>query len=252
MSYQAMTRNALKNIAKEYDCKSLLSIGSDSKTVKGEKLGVLTGILYMLPDDHICPVARLAGCREGCLVTAGRAAIYQSIMQARQARSKFWYGNPEAFLALLERDIEQLQRKAKRKGMECAVRLNGTSDINWTRAKLANEQTLFERFAEVQFYDYTKTPRIAKDSLAIDNYHVTLSFSGASSRYVDLVEKTSAETGCNMAVVFRTKRLPETFRGRKVINGDLTDLRFTDPSGVVVGLKAKGQAKKDTTGFVVN
>jgi hypothetical protein len=252
MNYQTMTRKALQTIANEYACKSLLSIGSDSKTVKGEKLGVLTGILYMLPDDHICPVARLAGCREGCLVTAGRASIYQSIMQARQARSKFWYGNPDAFLSLLERDIESLQRKAKRKGMECAVRLNGTSDINWTRAKLANGQTLFERFADVQFYDYTKTPRIAKDSMSIGNYHVTLSFSGASQRYMDLVEKTAAETGCNMAVVFRTKYLPDTFRGRKVVNGDLTDLRFTDPSGVIVGLKAKGQAKKDASGFVID
>ena len=38
----------------------------------------------------------------------------------------------------------------------------------------------------------------------------------------------------------------------KVVNGDESDLRFLDPRNSIVGLKAKGKAKKDTTGFVVN
>jgi hypothetical protein len=42
-----------------------------------------------------------------------------------------------------------------------------------------------------------------------------------------------------------------TYLGRPVINGDADDLRFLDPVGVFVGLKAKGLAKKDTTGFVI-
>ncbi len=33
--------------------------------------------------------------------------------------------------------------------------------------------------------------------------------------------------------------------------GDKTDLRFTDPKGVIVGLYAKGKAKQDASGFVV-
>jgi hypothetical protein len=53
----------------------------------------------------------------------------------------------------------------------------------------------------------------------------------------------------NVAVVFDT--LPTTYLGRPVVNGDDTDLRFLDPQGVVVGLKAKGRAKKDTSGFTV-
>ena len=56
--------------------------------------------------------------------------------------------------------------------------------------------------------------------------------------------------GMNVAVVFR-KELPATYLGRKVINGDETDLRFLDEKNVIVGLKAKGKAKKDTSGFVV-
>ncbi len=59
------------------------------------------------------------------------------------------------------------------------------------------------------------------------------------------------ENGNNIAVVFR-KSLPKTFKGFKVINGDNHDLRFVDGSGVIVGLTAKGKAKKDTTGFVID
>jgi hypothetical protein len=44
--------------------------------------------------------------------------------------------------------------------------------------------------------------------------------------------------------------MPETYQGLPVYNGDESDLRFTDPKGVVVGLYAKGKAKKDSTGFV--
>jgi hypothetical protein len=37
-----------------------------------------------------------------------------------------------------------------------------------------------------------------------------------------------------------------------VIDGDLSDLRFLDRTGVVVGVRAKGKAKKDVSGFVVH
>jgi len=44
--------------------------------------------------------------------------------------------------------------------------------------------------------------------------------------------------------------MPETYNGLPVFNGDESDLRFLDPQGVIVGLYAKGKAKKDTSGFV--
>ena len=59
--------------------------------------------------------------------------------------------------------------------------------------------------------------------------------------------------GYNIATVFGIKKtlpMPETYLGLPVFNGDESDLRFLDPKGVVVGLYAKGKAKKDTTGFV--
>jgi hypothetical protein len=45
--------------------------------------------------------------------------------------------------------------------------------------------------------------------------------------------------------------IPDSYNGRPVIDADETDLRFLDPKGVVAGLKAKGRAKKDYSGFVI-
>jgi 3-hydroxyacyl-CoA dehydrogenase len=46
--------------------------------------------------------------------------------------------------------------------------------------------------------------------------------------------------------------MPSIFKGMKVIDGDKTDMRFLDKSNRVIGLKAKGKARKDTSGFVIN
>jgi len=45
--------------------------------------------------------------------------------------------------------------------------------------------------------------------------------------------------------------LPVFYKNTRVINGDKDDLRFLDDKGVIVGLKAKGKAQKDTSGFVI-
>jgi len=107
-----------------------------------------------------------------------------------------------------------------------------------------------EQFPEIQFYDYTKIVKRAYAKLP-DNYHLTLSYSEADMEYADSVYQAVLDTGINMAVVFRDK-LPKTFRGLRVIDGDKDDLRFLDPKGVVVGLKAKGAAKRDKSGFVID
>jgi hypothetical protein len=51
--------------------------------------------------------------------------------------------------------------------------------------------------------------------------------------------------------VFRGEK-PKTFLGLKVIDGDTHDMRFLDEDNVVVGLKAKGKAKTDYSGFVID
>jgi len=162
--------------------------------------------------------------------------------EARKAKTKWMVKDPESFKAQLGKDIEALVRKSERLGMTPAVRINGTSDL----PKLAWEMA--EKYPDVQFYDYTKHPRPWEHTRP--NYHLTFSLSETN----EAAAKAALDHGVNVAVPFFVKKgapLPKEFLGRPVIDGDLTDLRFLDKGdGVVVGLRAKGRAKKDVTGFV--
>ena len=229
---------------------SILSIGNDAKTVKGEKVGFKTGIVYMTPDRVLCPASKAAACEEGCLNTAGRAGIFAAIPAARSAKSALFKNNPGLFFSAL---IAEIGHYSKKYGESFVVRLNGTSDIAFEDIALeymGNEYSnIFEVFPNVQFYDYTKRVNRAAKALPM-NYDLTLSYSGVRSTYADSVMNYARAYGKRVAVVF-SGGLPETFHGMPVINGDVTDLRFMDPGDVVVGLKAKGKARKDESGFVV-
>ena len=223
----------------------LLSFNNDAKTVKGLGEGYYTGILYLIPDFKLCPMSRLAACHEACLVTAGRAGFDPNVNIGRQRKTDLFYADPVAFVDYLAHDIKLAQKRAYKHDLTLAIRLNGTSDIPWENYKGSNGMTLFEMFPDVIFYDYTKLPNRKVPA----NYHLTVSYSGANAKYVEKVKKTNH----NIAVVFRNREsIPSTFLGRKVIDGDKTDLRFTDPQNVIVALYAKGSAKKDDTGFVVD
>ena len=226
--------------------KKLLGFSQDYKTSKGLKKGVLTGILYLSPADssgvNLCPMSEIAKCKAPCLFTAGRGAM--NIVQMGRLRKTLMYLQyPDKFKSMLIADIETLQRKAKRDKLEPMVRLNGTSDIRWEVVF----PEVFSIFYGIQFYDYTKISnrRLGK----ISNYDLTFSYSGVKD-YQKFV-LNSIKYRMRMAVVFK-KHLPKTFMGMKVVNGDDTDLRPYDPKGVVVGLIAKGKARHDTSGFVVN
>lgn len=226
----------------------LLTIGTNAKTAKSDKAGdYLTAIMYLAPADtvqgiNVCPMAVTAGCRNACLYTAGRGA-FSNVQKARIRKTEFYRDNRDGFMRTLISDIEEARKKARKHGKKLAVRLNGTSDIAWENIRI-DGNTLFEIFPDVQFYDYTKLP----GRKVPGNYHLTASYSEANSAYSAKVMKSAN----NWAVVFSDKdRIPAEFNGRPVIDGDSTDLRFLDAAGVVVGLYAKGQAKKDHTGFVV-
>lgn len=216
----------------------LLSVGHDAKTVKGQKKGYLTGILYLAPHTiaggrTMCPFST-AGCREVCLYTAGRGA-FNPVQQARIRKTKAFIDDPIAFGTQLHEDIEALIREAMKKSMTPAVRLNGTTDIEWEK------QRIIQAFPKVQFYDYTKWPATKRLKLP-KNYHLT--FSWSESKHAAAWSDAWYKRKVNTAVVFRGK-LPATFREWSVINGDESDLRFTDPKGVIVGLTAKGKARRD-------
>jgi hypothetical protein len=215
------------------------------KTSKGEKLGILTGILYLAPAKisgyEVCPM-RSAGCTAACLYTAGMGA-FSNVQQARIKKTKMFFEQREEFFKLLHKDIKSLIAKAKKENLVPAIRLNGTSDINWVRFKI------FEQYPEVQFYDYTKMLyHLTKD---VANYHITFS----KNEMNDVDCKIALERGYNVAVVFNTKKgvsLPPFWNDYPVYDGDDTDVRFYDPNNHVIGLRAKGMAKKDNSGFVIN
>jgi len=229
----------------------LLSVNADAKTVKGTEYGVLTGILYLAPSDesgvmNTCPNAS-PGCRAACLFTAGRGA-FDNVKQGRIKKTLWFHRDRDGFLRQLIKDITALIKKANKAGMVAAIRLNGTSDIAWESLKV-DGKNLMEHFPTINFYDYTKSPfragRFAQGLLPV-NYHLTFSRSEINHDVV----KEAVEMGVNIAVVFRGG-LPATYMGRQVIDGDVSDIRFNDPEGCVVGLKAKGRARKNESDFVV-
>ena len=233
----------------------LLGIGNNAKTIKSDKGGeYLTAIMYLEPrNTRICPYQDIAKCKEGCLNTAGRAGIIRkgettnNIIEARKRKTNLFLEDRPEFMRLIVKDIEAVIRKADKLGVKPCVRLNGTSDIQWETIELDSGNNIFEEFPNVIFYDYTKIPtrKVSK----FKNYHLTWSYSEANQKYADYF-KTALDKGMNVAVVFKNE-LPVSYKNTRVINGDKDDLRFLDDKGVIVGLKAKGKAKKDTSGFVI-
>jgi hypothetical protein len=168
---------------------------------------------------------------------------FSNVQAARIAKTRLYFEDREAFMAQLMAEVRAFIRKAFKAGLIPVVRLNGTSDIPWERVPVEGKPNIMAHFPTVQFYDYTK--RHNRRDLP-DNYHLTFSLAEDN----DSRASAAARNGANVAVVFRTDKFPDTFMGMPVVDGDADDLRFLDGRGIVVGLKAKGPAKKDTSGFV--
>ena len=251
----------------------LLTTGNP-KTEKGEKLGYHTAVLHLAPESvagvgNVCPHAT-AGCKALCLNTAGRGGIIRkgettnAIQEARKLRTLYYYAERAAFLAMLEREIRAHERRAYKHGLKPAVRLNGTSDIDWFSVAPHILQEAASR--GVTFYEYTK------DWLRAEAYSLGVKprsmvrCNNPTHHTVSATEHTTPQAiadasarGTNVAVVFDVKRghaLPDYYAGVPIIDGDESDLRFLDPKqtftgdGVVVGLRAKGKARNDRSGFV--
>jgi len=237
-----------------FKSKALLSVSSDAKTIKGETLGFLTGILYLAPATttkwNTCPLAKIAQCDVACLNSAGRGA-FSSVQQARINKTTWFFTERNSFMQQLVVDIARLIKKANKQGLKPLVRLNGTSDIRWESVAFTDTDgveyvNIFAAFPEIQFYDYTK---ISNRNDLPTNYDVTFSYSGVEG-FQPYVEKALLNN-MRMAVVFRKEKdIPTTFMGIPVVSGDNSDVRHLDDK-VIVGLYAKGKAKLDTTGFVV-
>jgi hypothetical protein len=224
---------------------------ANPKIQKGTKEGYLSFILHLAPADlsgrEVCP-KRTAGCSAACLNTAGRGGMFKrgettnTIQRARIRKTQYFFEARDYFMMDLYDDIKRAIRYAERQGLKPVFRLNGTSDLSWEKYTI-NENNIFELFPDVKFYDYTKV--LGRKVQKYKNYHLT--FSAADGNDADVAK--AMEQGMNVAVVF--DEIPTEYKGKSVFNADDTDLRFMDPKGVVLGLKAKGRAKKDYSGFVI-
>jgi hypothetical protein len=234
----------------------MLSIDTNAKTIKGQQYGYMTGVLYLAPYKlsgyNVCAMAEIAQCHGPCLNSAGRGA-FTNVQDARIKKTKLFFEDRDAFFAKLIPSIRSLIRKAHAANLIPLCRLDGTSDIKWENVSFTFEgvhyANIFEMFPDLQFYDYTKIPNRRVDH--IPNYDLTFSYSGVVEfqPYV----KRAIDQGYRIAVVFRKREdIPAEFLGTTCVDGDDSDLRHEDPHGVVVALYAKGRAKRDTSGFVVD
>lgn len=228
---------------------NLLSKGStNAKTSKNE---LETFILYLAPSNtvkqfNLCPFAS-AGCIASCLNTAGRGA-FSNVQLARMNKTKFWGYDRANFYIQLANELLKIHGKAIKYKEKIAIRLNGTSDIDHINLleRYTGINFLDSFYSDLLFYDYTKNINHIKRYVGT-NYKLTFSRSETNDKEC----LTAISLGSNVAAVFQST-LPYTYKGINVINGDDTDLRYFDPIGVIIGLKAKGKAKKDKTGFVIN
>ncbi len=219
---------------------------------------------YTLSGHNTCPKATV-GCATACLNTAGRGGMFKkgentnNIQKARIRKTQLFYNNRDEFMSLLVKDILLAIKQSAKVDLVPVIRLNGTSDISFEKypVKMNNVvyTNIFEAFPNIQFYDYTKV--LGRKVKHIPNYSLT--FSAADGNDNDVIK--AIQQGYNIAMVFNLKKtlpMPDyhvvDYTGGAMIlpvfNGDESDLRFLDPKGVIVGLYAKGKAKKDITGFV--
>jgi|ERR1044072_411170 hypothetical protein len=211
------------------------------KTLKGEKYGYFTYILYMSPATdnsqgiNLCPHAS-AGCAMACLFTSGFGGMYEKVANGRRNKTEWFLHNRESFLLQLDKEISAIEKRVTNIERVC-IRLNGTTDIRWEKFAIRDGKNIFELHPEIQFYDYTKNPKRFDIELPA-NYHLTFSRSEEN----DVIALQLLNRGVSVAMVF--KKTPETYMGYPVINGDENDLRFLDPKGVVIGLKYKRSTGK--------
>jgi hypothetical protein len=221
--------------------------------------GYYTLAQYLSPASEsgwqMCPF-RSPACEKTCLGHSSGLMITSTSKNARIWRTTLLMTDRQAYAAQAIKELAALERKAIKAGVLPAARPNADSDITWENVRFPRPEspaisflaaTLMELFPNIQFYDYTKWPSKFRPASRLPaNYHLT--FSRSENTTLDDIQ-AEFDAGRNVAVVF--DEVPTEWQGWTVINGDADDLRFLDPVGVIVGLKAKGAAKKDTAGFVV-
>lgn len=234
-------------------CGKLLGDGdSNVKLSKNSQMALAYGLSLaparMVGTHNMCFGASPA-CIRACLNETGNGFQFDTTQLGRLVRTHAFLHHRDWFLPQLHRELSAAERKAEELGIVVCVRLNVFSDLPWERI----DDTIFSDHASIEFYDYTKIR--SRVGALRPNYWVT--FSRSEINETQCVDQLNS--GKNVAIVFHDG-LPKRWNGFTVINGDTTDLRFTDPRGLargyVIGLKLKAPTNKKrheaiTSGFAI-
>lgn len=260
------------------------------KTEKSSGEGVLTTGLNLAPHAtaglngfDVCPKASQE-CRANCLGTeaGGNRQYPDTALSSKVLRTQFLAAHPEHAARLIDHEITQHEKRARKMGMIPGIRMNVTSDLSWEHYA----PQLFQRHSGTQFYDYSKLPNRVLRSLAPPvpgsnsnlnsmghpvNYHLTLSHTGTD--HAESNDKAVSEVlkrGGVVAMVFKRgkksgglpKEILDHATGNRypVVNGDDDDNTFDrhttsgrtegQPNqGVVSGLMLKGVKNEDAGAF---
>jgi hypothetical protein len=222
---------------------TVLLTKSATKLDKSQNDDWLNVVMYLDPNynQEVCKGAS-KGCKQSCLIYSGRMTMPTAV-NARKKRTALYFEHKELFMMKLKGEIYSALADAMSDGKKLAVRLNGTSDIDW--------REVYEAFPMVQFYEYTKRIDLIKRNKDIANVDYT--FSKHEKHGLKQI-KNVLEQGINVTVVF-DKAVPKQWHSLDVIDGDKHDRRFEDAKGKLVGLKLKGtkQAKQSAldSGFAI-
>jgi hypothetical protein len=224
----------LADVKEEFSTSFLLN--KNAKTSKGEGISIfgleLTPSTFatkenMCGEEGKCIFTCLVFSGVGNLTRAGKGVdgqnmILTPVLKKRIRRTFLFREDREFFLNRLKGEI-LLQKFTFG---EIAIRLNVFSDVNWD--VLMDLES--EEFSNVIFYDYTKH----KNRESTRRLTISISEKDSVSDVKNIINR-----GHNVAIVFHSNKLPKTWEGITVVNGDKDDRRFNDPKGVIVGLLQK-------------
>ncbi len=244
-----------KVVKQKYGVNKLFSV-TNAKAIKSQNYGYLNGIQYLLHANtgqeygvkNMCAFAT-KGCSDMCFGNVKRHAI-GNVHNAKKNRSLLLQNDKDLYLAFFVDEVLRLKRKAERENKKLVLRLNGTSDKDFTKMGLYNI------FPDIQFCEYTKNPILVKKYLRDElpsNLHMTLSRSEVNHNFCMECLK---DGGINVAIPFAGDR-PESWMGFPVLDGDKHDLRFLDEGGgYIVGLSFKNFKKNLNrgvrSGFIID
>ena len=232
--FDALTYTTKGKLFKELGISYFASVDSSQKVEKGKKENFQTLILYLSAGKNagkdVCSFAS-TGCRLACLVGSGHSLIEKRagkhvIDVSRIVKTWLTVYRKDIAIDVLKHEIRLASARAERKGHKFAVRLNGTSDLDFYE--------IYQSFPQVQFYDYTKNP----ERVPLPNYHLTFSYSQANKARFAHYKQAQAR-GQAIAFPVRSDEFEQACNLVDCFSMDTTDLRFLDKAGKYGILKAK-------------